>query len=888
MRNLRAWFLRFGGLFGRRQREGELAEEMESHLQMHIEDNMRKGMSAQEARRQALIKLGGLEQAKQSYRERRGLPALESLWQDMRYAVRTLGHSPSYTTVVILTLAVGIGVNAAIFSFAYGILLRPLQVKDPKSVAFVYNSSERKRFGPLSYPEFVYLREHNSVLSGISVFADVRITMTSGKGSGGRDSGEILQAMMVSGNYFSLLGENPVAGRAFLPEEDGVLGAHPVAILSYAFWRRRFDSDPGIIGKTLTLNLLPYTVVGVAPRGFKATTAEQVDLWVPMAMQPNAAPGSNLLQRNAYFLRAVGRLKPGVTREQAQGELTVLQRQYSREDKAGDDQPGRIALAAATLADPETARVALPILILFILAVGIVLLIVCANVASLALARGIGRQKEASIRLSLGAGRFRIVRQWLTESMMLALCGGAGGLFLAWWICEGLLPYLHPPGDRALNLDLSPNLTILFYTLAVSIMCGAAFGWIPALRSSKQNLAGVMKEEGSFGGRGTSRSRLRNMLVVSQVAMSLFLLIAAGLLVRALWTAQRVEPGFAIHNLLVVRSDMSLHQYDANRATAFENQMKARLEVMPGVKGVSFGAVAPLGSSFWSTNLNPDGYPSSPYDSKYEVNFSYVAPGYFETLGIPIVEGRGFTQVDVAKGRKVGIISQTTAQRFWPGQDPIGKTFNKGEEVIGVAKDVRSVHLYATNDPMLYQLATRQDSTSLMMFLRTQGNPAGLIRSLPGVAHSVDPQLNLTVTRLDDNLANWIWPAQLGAIFSGVLGFLALMLSLMGIYGVVSYAVNQRTHEIGVRMALGARDVDVLRLVIGQGMRLVMIGAAIGLVISLAGSRLLAQYLYGLSAMDAGTFAGVAVLLSGVAVLACWIPARRAMRVDPMVALRYE
>jgi macrolide transport system ATP-binding/permease protein len=889
MRSLRAWMLRFGGLFGRRRRERALAEEMESHLQMHIEDNVRAGMSPREARRQALIKLGGMEQAKEKYRQRRGLPFFETLWQDMRYAIRTLGKTPAYTNFVILTLAVGIGVNTAIFSFLYGVILRPVAAKDPKSVVFVYNSEPRQRYGPLSYPEFAYLRDHNTVLSGISVFGGARMTLTSNKDSGGNGAGEVLQANMVSGNYFSLLGQNATVGRTFFPEEDSAPGEHPVVVLSYELWQRRFGGDPGIVGQSITLNLLPYTVVGVAPKSFDGLTPEHLDLWVPIAMQGNAAPGADeLSERNSHFLRAVGRLKPGVTREQAQAALTVLERQYSAEDKTDKSQPGKIALTGPTLTDPDTSRQAIPIVGLFLMAVGLILLIVCANVANLVLARGIGRQKEIGIRLSLGAGRFRIVRQLLTENLLLALCGGAGGLLLASWIDDGLLPFIHPPGEQALNINVSPDMTVMFYTAIITLLSGIAFGLLPALRFSKQDLVGIMKEEGISSGRGAKHSRLRNMLVVAQVAMSLFLLTGAGLLVRALWKAQRTDPGFAIHNVLVIKSDMELHKYDAARATSFENQMEQRIEVMPGVLGVSLGNVAPLGNSFWGTYFNPDDYPSSPDDSKYRVSFSGVGPGYFETLGIPIIEGRGFTQSDVAEGRRVAVISQSVAQHFWPGQNAIGKKFNKGDEVIGVAKDVRSVHLYAANDLFLYQLATPKDSTFLKIFMRTRGNPTGIIRSLPSVARSIDPQLNLTISRLEDNLANWIWPAQMGALIAAVLGLLALMLALMGVYGVTSYAVNQRTHEIGVRMALGAQNSDVVRLMIGQGMRLVLIGVTIGILISLAGSRLLAQFLYGLSAVDAGTFAGVALLLAGVAVLACWIPARRAMRVDPMVALRYE
>jgi predicted permease len=810
--------------------------------------------------------------------------------QDLRHGVRILAGGPGFTAVALLTLTLGIGVNTAIFSFFNVLMLRPLQVKNPSAIVNVYHSVQNESdYGSLSYPEYVYLRDQNTVLSGLAVFSGAHMVLSGvGDKSTGSADGEALQAMLVSGNYFSVLGENPAPGRAFLPEEAQSPGSHPVVILSYTYWQRRFNGEPSIIGKTLTLNLLPYTVVGIAPRGFEGTTPDPIDVWVPLMMQSNAIPGSDFLHdRHQFWLQSVGRLKPGIQREPAQAEMTVLARQFAQ---PSDDvkREMSITLTPGTLLNPRDFKQVLPVGLLLVLAAGLVLLIACANVANLALARSLSRQKEIGIRLSLGASRSRIVRQLLTENMLLSLAGGAAGLILAVWLLDLLIPFLHPPGERGIHLNVSLDISTLAYTLLLSMLTGIAFGLTPALRSSKQDPLVTLKEEGTAFGRRVSRSRLRSMLVVAQVAMSLILLVGAGLLVRALAKAQRVDPGFEMKNVLVMSANVKLQNYDAAHAASFDLALEERLAALPGVRRVGLGAVAPLGTSFWDTNFNPDDYPSSPNDPTTYVNSNTVSPGYFETLGIPLMRGRVFTPEDIAQNRKVAVISEALARHFWPGQDPVGKKFNKGREVIGVAKDVRSVHLWAADDKCLYLPVTPEDSREMMFFVRTAGNPGGLMRALSEAARSIAPSLPVKVSRLEDNLAQWIWASQMGALLSSALGGLALILALMGIYGVTSYAVSQRTHEIGVRMALGAKNSDVLRLVLGQSMHLVAVGVAIGLAISATGARLLARFLYGLSAFDAMTFGGVAALLAVVALAACYVPARRAMRVDPMVALRYE
>jgi predicted permease len=741
----------------------------------------------------------------------------------------------------------------------------------------------------LSYPEFAYLRDRNTAFSGLAAFNGANMIL-SGIGDTHTENtdGEPLQTMVVSGNYFSVLGITPTQGRTFLPDEDRTPGASAVVVLSYYFWQRRLEGAPEIIGKTLTLNLVPYTVIGVAPKGFEGTIPNPVDVWVPMMMEGNAHPGSTALHdRNSYFLHSIGRLKNGIQRANAQSELTVLARQFA-DPEDGDKNKIGIAVTPGSFVNPQDFKQGMPAGVILMLAVGLVLLIACANIANLALARGLSRQKEIGTRLALGASRFRVVRQLLTESFLVSLVGGAAGMMIAIWSLQGFLPFLHPPGERGLNLIIRLDIPTLGFAVLLSLLTALAFGLIPALRSSRQDPLATLKEEGTAFNRRVSKSRLRSILVVAQVAMSLVLLVAAGLLLRALTKAEQVDPGFNMKNVLVVTARVKMQNYDAKRAAEFDRAMKERLIALPGVSEVGLGMVAPLGSSFYNTNLEPDDRPASPDYEKPSVSFNTVSPGYFEALSIPLVSGRAFTRDDIAQNRKVAVISEALANHYWHGQNPIGKTFEKGREVIGIAKDVRTVHLYTSGDMCVYFPATLKDSTEMMFFVRTVGDPGGLMRAVTETATSLVPGVPLKVVRLTDNLAQWIWPSQLGAALSGALGGLALLLALIGIYGVTSYAVRQRTHEIGVRVALGAQNSDVLRLVLGHSMFLVGIGVAIGLAISAAAAQLLGQFLYGLSAVDLVTFAGVATLFIAVSLMACYFPARRAMRVDPITALRYE
>jgi predicted permease len=887
--SLRRFFARLRSVPKREEAERELNEEIRAHLEIEADEQRAAGISANEAQAAARRAFGNVTLAKEVSRDAWIFRCIEDLVQDVRFALRQMRRNPGFTVVAILTLALAIGMNTTIFSLFYALALGPLPAKNPNEIVNVYQASQsEQRYGALSYPEYIYLRDQNTLLSGLAVFSDAQMVLSGidAKPTGGTE-GESLQAMIVSGNYFSVLGETPAAGRAFLPDEDRTPSANAVAILSYAYWQRRFDGTPDIVGKILTLNLLPYTVVGVAPKGFEGTTPNPVDVWVPTMMQNNVFPGGDQLHdRNAFWLQSVGRLKTGIQRTQAQAEMTMLARQFA---KAGDGEKNKIGIAVTpgSFVNPQDFQEVLPVGLKLLLAVGLVLLIACANVANLALARGLSRQKEIGARLALGASRFRIMRQLMTESLLMSLIGGVAGMLLGVASLKAFLPFLHPPGGHGLHLNIRFDTPTFGYALLLSVLTGFAFGLIPSLRSSKQDPLATLKEEGGAFNRYGSRSRLRSMLVVSQVAMSLVLLIAAGLLVRALAKAEKVDPGFDMKNVLVIIADVKLQNYDTRRAASFDREMEERLVALPGVDMVGLGVVAPLGTNFTSTNFFPDDYPSSPDDLKTFVNMNTVSREYFETLGIPIMRGRAFTPDDIAQNRKVAVISEALAKHFWPGQDPVGKKFSKKYEVIGVAKDVRSVHLWTSDDMCLY-FPVGPDPRGMMFFVRTAGDPGGPMRAVTAIARSIAPSVPVRVNRLADNLALSIWPSEVGAVLSAALGGLALLLALIGIYGVTSYAVRQRTHEIGVRVALGAQNSDVLRLVLGHSIFLVLIGVGIGLIISVAGAHLLAGFLYGLSVFDAMTFAGVATLFIVVATAACYFPARRAMRVDPMTALRYE
>jgi len=817
---------------------------------------------------------------------------MENLLRDLRYAFRSLVKRPGFTIVAILTLALGIGINTTVFSLANSVFLRQLPVASPQNLVWIFSD----RDNPTSYPEYLEYQQQTELFDDVMAYEWVGLNL----GSNGQS--ERVEGTLVSGNYFDVLGVKAELGRTFLPDEDKTPGASPVAVISHSLWQSRFNSDPNVVGKSMVLNGVQFTIVGVAPHDFVgAEEAFPRQVWIPLMMRASVRPGpagaaGALNNRNMRNLDVMARLKQGVTLRQAQAGMNVVAGRLAQ-SYPESNRNFQIALYTAGNGRPAFRSTLKPVTRILLGVVGLVLLITCANVANLLLARAARRRKEVAIRLTLGATRTRLIRQLLTESILLAVAGGLAGLILNFWLVN-LLTALKPAVPLPVNVEFHTDWRVLTFTLLLSVLAGITFGLVPALQASKHDLVPALKDHSQQLGERRRMFSLRNVLVIGQVALSIVVLIGAGLFLRSLNHARAINPGFDAEHILTLSFNTAAQKYDATKAEQFYQQLTNRVQALPGVQSVSLAQSAPLSyfySPAFSSPVFVEGHEPPQGEDPPFVGNNTVGPNFFRTLGVPLISGREFTDRDREGAPRVAIVNETLVRDLFPNTNPIGQRLRvlsrqpSSWEIIGVVKDSKYRSLGEDSMPYIFLPYLQNPQPAMALHVQTSGNPKELAAAVRREVQALDPNLPaFNVMSLADNIDISLLPARFGAVLLGVFGFLALLIASIGIYGVMSYGVSERTHEMGIRMALGARGRDVLRLVISQGMWLALIGVGIGAGVALGVTRLVKSYLYDVSVTDPLTFIGIALLLTAVALLACYVPARRATKVDPLEALRYE
>lgn len=817
---------------------------------------------------------------------------MENLLKDLRYAYRSLVKRPGFTIVAILTLALGIGINTTVFSLANSVFLRQLPVTAPQDLVWIFSD----RDNPTSYPEYLEYQQQTELFAGVMAYEWVGLNL----GSNGQ--AERVEGTLVSGNYFDVLGVKAALGRTFLPDEDKTPGASPVAVISHNLWQRRFNSDATVVGKPVVLNGVQFTIVGVAPPDFVgAEEAFPRQIWIPLMMRASVRPGpagapNTLNDRNMRNLDVMARLQHGVNLRQAQAGMNVVAGRLAQ-NYPESNRNFQIAVYTAGNGRPFFRALLKPVTQILLAVVGLVLLITCANVANLLLARAAHRRKEVAIRLALGATRTRLIRQLLTESILLAVVGGLAGLILNLWLVN-LLTALKPAVPLPVNVEFHTDWRVLSFTLLLSVLAGIIFGLVPALQASKHDLVPALKDHSQQPRDRRRMFSLRNALVIGQVSLSIVVLIGAGLFLRSLNHARVINPGFAAEHILTLSFNTAAQKYDATKAQQFYQQLSNRVQALPGVQSVSLAQSAPL-SYFYSPAMAApvfvEGHEPPQGENPPFAGNNTIGPDFFRTLGVPLVSGREFTDRDREGAPLVAIVNESLVRELFPNTNPIGQRLHvmlrqpSSWEIIGVVKDSKYRSLGEDSTPYIFLPYLQNPQPAMALHVRTSGNPGELAAAVRREVQALDPNLPaFNVMSLADNIDISLFPARFGAVLVGVFGFLALLIASIGIYGVMSYGVSERTHEMGIRMALGARGRDVLRLVISQGMWLALIGVAIGAGLALAVTRVVKSYLYDVSVTDPVTFIGIALLLLGVALLACYVPARRATKVDPLEALRYE
>ncbi len=790
----------------------------------------------------------------------------------------------------MLTLALGIGVNTAIFNFTDALLLRPPPVASADRLVEVWDRDVKAHSGfgayaTLSFPDYAYYRDHNQVFRDLVAFDGVPAFLSWSR----RGQGELLQGQLASGNFFAALGIKPIVGRFFLPEEGREPGRSAVVVLSDRFWQREFAGQPDIVGRSLTLDGSSFTVIGVAPPGFNGMVVGiEPDLWLPIAMEPLIKHDPQFLtRRGAQRFIAIGVLKPKVTRTEACASMSVLAHQLERAYPNSNQDLG-VALFPATLVPGPFRGYVDAFTGLLQVVVGLLLLIACINAANLFLVRVLGRRYEMVLRSAMGASRWRLVRQIFTESLLLSLLAGAAGFLLARWTAPLLLRFIPP--RLPIHLAVTSDWRVLAFTLALSLLAGIIFGLAPSLVGTRLNLMRTLKEANLGGER--RRSRLRNTLVVVELALCLALLVSGGLCLRSLLNAQAINPGFQVGHRLIATLDLQSLNYSPDAGRRFYEQLLERIKALPGVLSASLATYLPLGGVSSATGVKVPGHPPLPGQDGFPVQHFDLGPGYFVTMGTPLLRGREFTERDREGAPPVVVINQAFANRFWPHQDPVGQQVmvgNRPSRIIGVVATGKYRSLSEPPHAVLFQPFFQQYQSKATIVVHTAGKPESLAAAVRGAVARLNPNLALSyLGTLEQHLAFALFPVRVTGILLGLVGCLGLFLAVLGLSRVVAYSIAQRTREIGVRMALGATRGDVLRLVVGEGARLSFWGIGIGLVLALALTRFLSGLLYGISPTDLTTFLFVSVLLVLATLLASYLPARRASLVDPMEALRYE
>jgi macrolide transport system ATP-binding/permease protein len=879
---------RIAALFSRRRLEQDFDEELSSHLGMAVERNLRRGMSGDEARRAALRDLGGVEQTKEICRDQRGVPVIENFVQDLRFGLRMLRRSPGFSMLAILCLTLGIGANAAVFSWIEGILFRPYPLVAHQERLVALGGTARGEAGgtPISWPDFLDLQKSCTLADSFIVTKIMGTTLSLG------DRAERTIGSIVSANYFDAIGVHPILGRGFAAGEDAGSNAHPVTVISYQLWQSRFKGDPAIIGKTQRLNGIPHTIVGVAPEGFLGTfVGWGMQFWVPASMEETFEGGPYKLEdRDARWIEAYARLKPGVTIGQAQQEMSAVAARLESDFPATNRGRG-IKLWPLWQTPFNNAGTLLPTLGIMLAVVVFVLLIACANVGNLLLVRAFTRRHEMTVRVAVGANRGRLLQQLVTEGLILSVAAATGGLLFAHW-CRHALVLLFPArGGVAMTLPGEIDWRVLALSAGVCLITTLLLGLVPAIQTGKIDLAGALKSEmsGVVGG-GRGKSWLRSSLVVLQVSLSFLLLVAAGLLMLSLQRIRNLDPGFTTRGVLFTAVDLRGAGYDAIRAETFDDELIEWVQALAGVESAALSRGTPLSyGSFSSSAIAVDGYQAPP-EEQPEVEYNQVGPGYFATMGIPVLSGREFTRADNETAALVAVVNDVMAARYWRGDDPVGKRLQvKGQwlQVVGVAK-VSKYRSVRENPRPFFYVPLRQDfSVGAALHIRTRMPAETIAAELAREVHTLDANLApYEVISMQEQMDRSTSPQRVAVTLLGILGGLALLLATVGLYAVMSYTISQGTREFGLRVALGAGAWTLLRQVLSRGLALTGVGVLLGIVAALGTTRLMGNLLYRVSPRDPAAFGSALVVMAVASLAACFWPAWRATRTDPARALR--